>query len=164
VVTQQRPMGARTDPHGCHQGSASGGYRLRLSSVPRDPEWDRFLLTTSAGHHLQSSYWGEVKSIIGWRAIRVLVTRDRDIYGGAQVLLRKLPVIGSVGYVPLGPVLGTDDAVLRDLVFQGLQTIVRKQRVLFLVVQPPIGQDNVAAHLQARGFSKAGEVIRVQFC
>ena len=149
-----RPEG-ETDPH-VH----ASGYRTHLSTAARDPEWDAFLETTPGGHHLQSSYWGQVKAILGWRTVRVVATREGRIRGGAQVLLRRLPLFGSVGYVPLGPVLGTDDVVLRSLVLRGIRTITRRWRVVFLVVQPPVGQDRLAGELLAGGFRAALDPVR----
>lgn len=138
----------------------SGGYRLSQSRATRDPGWDRFLLTVPGGHHLQSSYWGAVKAILGWRAIRVFATDGDGIRGGAQILLRDVPVVGAVGYVPLGPVLGREDPALRRLVLHGVQAVARTQRVQFLVVQPQAGQEPVVGDLLAYGFRKAGDLVR----
>ena len=69
-------------------GPASG-YRLRLSDAARDPAWDRFLLAATGGHHLQSSYWGAVKGILGWRAVRVVaVDAAGEIRGGTAAASR----------------------------------------------------------------------------
>jgi len=138
----------------------TGGYQIRLSTAARDPEWDAFLENTPGGNHLQSSYWGQVKAILGWRTVRVVATREGRIRGGAQVLLRRLPLVGSVGYVPLGPVLDTDDAVLRTLVLHGIRTVVRRGRVVYLVVQPSVGDEALAAELTARGFRPARDPVR----
>jgi len=161
VVTPPRRPEAGTDATtaGADAGP-TGRYRLRRSDAARDPDWDHFLLTTPRGHHLQSSYWGAVKSILGWRAIRLLATDGATICGGAQVLLRDLPVLGSIGYVPLGPVLARPDPALRRLVLHGMQTIARAHRVQFLVVQPPAGQEALVADLLAYGFRTAGDLVR----
>jgi hypothetical protein len=66
------------------------GYRVHLSVAARDPRWDAFLEATPGGHHLQSSSWGQVKAFLGWRAARMVVTRDADIRGGVEILLRRL--------------------------------------------------------------------------
>jgi len=133
---------------------------LSLSTADRDPDWDRFLLATAGGHHLQSSYWAAVKATLGWRAVRVLARAGEAICGGAQVLLRQLPVVGSIGYVPLGPVLARDDPALRRLVLHGVQTATRARRVRFLVIQPPAGQEPVVMDLLAYGFREASDLVR----
>jgi lipid II:glycine glycyltransferase (peptidoglycan interpeptide bridge formation enzyme) len=137
----------------------SGRYQLQVSSSPSDREWDRFLAATPGGNHLQSSLWGEVKSILGWQVVRVIATRDARIRGGAQILLRALPLVGSIGYVSRGPVLASDDAALRDLVLRGLHAVAREHRTLFLVVQPPPGQEAVIPGLAARGFRRSGSLV-----
>ncbi|HEU4425690.1 MAG TPA: peptidoglycan bridge formation glycyltransferase FemA/FemB family protein [Pilimelia sp.] len=137
----------------------SGKYQLRVSSNPSEPEWDRFLAATPGGNHLQSSMWGEVKSILGWQVVRVLATHGARIRGGAQVLLRALPVVGSIGYVSRGPVLESDDAALREAVLRGLRAVARERRILFLVVQPPLGQEAVIPDLAARGYRRTGGLV-----
>jgi len=132
-----------------------GQPQLRLSTAACDPEWDRFLSTTPGGHHLQSSLWGQVKSVLGWRAVRVAAVCDGRIRGGAQLLLRRLPAVGSVGYVPLGPVLDRDDPALRDAVLRWVQLVGRRSSTRFLVVQPPAGHEGVVDALRTGGFREA---------
>ena len=132
-----------------------GQPQLRLSTAACDPEWDRFLSTTPGGHHLQSSLWGQVKSVLGWRAVRIAAVCDGRIRGGAQLLLRRLPAVGSVGYVPLGPVLDRDDPALRDAVLRWVQLVGRRSSTRFLVVQPPAGHEGVVDALRTGGFREA---------
>ncbi len=70
-------------------------------------EWDDFLLD-NAGHPLQLWGWGEVKSVHGWSADRLLMVTDDDKpVAAAQVLYKKLPwPFKSLAYVPRGPVVG----------------------------------------------------------
>jgi lipid II:glycine glycyltransferase (peptidoglycan interpeptide bridge formation enzyme) len=157
VVAQPRPGAGNGTP----TAGAAGRYRLHLSESARDPGWDGFLRSTTGGHHLQSSYWGAVKAILGWRAVRVVaIDPAGEIRGGAQVLLRDLPLVGSVGYVPLGPVLGHDDPGLRRLLLHGIQSVARTHHVQFLVVQPPAGQEAVVTGLLAHGFRRALDLVR----
>jgi peptidoglycan pentaglycine glycine transferase (the first glycine) len=160
-VTQPRSPGVPGVPHGApgDQPDRGQAYQLRLSSSVRDPRWDRFLAGTTGGHHLQSTYWGRVKASLGWRTVRVTAVRDDRIYGGAQVLLRPLPVLGAIGYVALGPVLRSDDPALLDVVLRGVHTVARANRVLFLVVQPPAGQEAVVPGLLANGYRAAGDLV-----
>ena len=74
-------------------------------------EWDDFVLE-SGGHPLQLWGWGEVKSMHGWRAERMLAyDTDGKIVGGAQVLLKNLPwPFKSLAYVPRGPVVNEEFA------------------------------------------------------
>ena len=135
-------------------------YELRVSSADCDPRWDGFVSRSPGGHHLQSTYWARVKAALGWQAARVTAVRDGDICGGAQVLLRRVPLLGTIGYVALGPVLDHDDVTLRNCVLQGLQHISRERRTRYLVVQPPSAhQETVLPELRARGFREAGTLV-----
>ncbi len=135
------------------------GYVVRVSAAADDPEWDEFLSVTAGGHHLQSSLWGRVKAMLGWRAVRVVAVKDGRICGGAQLLLRALPPLGAVGYVPRGPVLAADDPHLRDLVLRELETVTRRTRVAFVVVQPPAAGPAAAPDLCRRGYREAGRLL-----
>jgi len=137
----------------------SSRYRIRVTTATRDPEWDRFLAATPGGNHLQSTFWAEVKSQLGWRSVRILGAEDGRIRGGAQILLRSLPLVGSIAYVSRGPVLQSDDVELRELIFHGLRRVRREHRVRFLVVQPPAGHERVIPDLMSWGFHKAGELV-----
>ena len=135
------------------------GYRLHVSSATSDPGWDRFLSRAPGGHHLQSSLWGQVKSQLGWRVVRVTVTRDGGLLGGAQLLLRTAPALGAVGYVARGPVLASADPAARDAVLGALERVSRRNRVRFVVVQPPAAQHAIVRDLQRRGYREAGQLV-----
>ena len=77
--------------------AAGAGYRTRVSYESDDPAWDAFLAATPGGDHLQTSLWAQVKAPFGWRAARVVVTRDDRIVGGVQLLIRPLPLLGRLG-------------------------------------------------------------------
>jgi lipid II:glycine glycyltransferase (peptidoglycan interpeptide bridge formation enzyme) len=66
------------------------------------PEWDDWLAAAPGGHHLQTSRWGCVKVGTGWRASRILLRRDGTLVGGCQLLVRAVPVLGALAYVPPG--------------------------------------------------------------
>jgi lipid II:glycine glycyltransferase (peptidoglycan interpeptide bridge formation enzyme) len=134
-------------------------YDVRVSSATRDPDWDRFISAAPGGHHLQSSYWGAVKAALGWRVVRVLVTSGGCLRAGAQLLVRRLPALGSIGYVALGPVLDRDDDTLHERTIDGVLAAARDDRTLLLVVQPPAGQERTGARLRARGFRRAGHPV-----
>jgi lipid II:glycine glycyltransferase (peptidoglycan interpeptide bridge formation enzyme) len=135
------------------------GYRPHVSSATSDPEWDRFLSVTPGGHHLQSSLWGQVKSMLGWRVVRVKVARDGRIHGGAQLLLRTVPGLGAIGYVARGPVLASADPVPREVVLRALESVSRQYRVRFVVVQPPAGHPATVQDLRMRGYREAGRLV-----
>ena len=57
-------------------------------------DWDKFLSGHPEAHLLQTTAWGELKAAFGWRVLRVAAE------GGAQVLLRRLPLGFSLAYIP----------------------------------------------------------------
>ena len=81
----------------------NGDYQLRVAHETEDPAWDTFLAETPGGHHVQTSLWAQVRAAAGWRAVRVVARRGDGIVAGAQVLIRPLPLVGAIGYVPRGP-------------------------------------------------------------
>ena len=62
-------------------------------------EWDLFLNQFPDAHILQTSEWGSLKELYGWR-----VNYFQNKQAGCQVLLRKLPFGYSIAYIPKGPV------------------------------------------------------------
>jgi lipid II:glycine glycyltransferase (peptidoglycan interpeptide bridge formation enzyme) len=112
------------------------GYRVQLSRAHDDPAWDAFLAEMPEGHHMQTSLWCRVKALLGWRVARVCVTQSGQIVAGAQMLLRSLPFIGTIGYVPKGPLAAFDEPTSVRLVFEGFRQIVRACRVRYLLVEP----------------------------
>ena len=129
-----------------------GGYTVRISSAPDDPAWDEFLEHTPTGHHAQTSAWGRARASIGWNPIRLVISEDGRIVGGAQMVRRPMPVGGYVGFVHRGPQVPPDRPDLVALVFSELIAMGKAQGVGYLVVQPPPGADWMTGELRQRGF------------
>ena len=105
-----------------------------LPCVDRE-EWDDFVLEFD-GHPLQLWGWGETKAAHGWRAEQ-LIARDMDknIIGGAQVLVRKLPwPFIAIAYVPRGPVSERENA---PDILEALASYTRSHyRAVVLTIEP----------------------------
>jgi peptidoglycan pentaglycine glycine transferase (the first glycine) len=110
-------------------------------SAEYDPEWDSFLENQSSGHYTQSSLWGRLKGKFGWEVTRVLIKDNGAIVGGAQLLTRRLPVWGRIGYVSKGPIVIEDNPAILDQVFCDLEQIAKNQSILLLSIQPPCYQN-----------------------
>jgi peptidoglycan pentaglycine glycine transferase (the first glycine) len=123
-----------------------------IEGAGRDPAWDAFLATQPAGQHLQSSPWGELKARFGWQVTRVLAREGSEICGGAQILMRRLPVWGSVGYISKGPVVasGRNDAM--DALCDAVEHVAERKRILILSIQPPEDTPLCMQPLKARNF------------
>ncbi len=127
-------------------------YRFDIASKPHDAEWDEFLEATPDSNHLQSSLWSQLKSKVGWRVLRLIARSDKTIVGGFQILHRRLPITGSVGYIPRGPVVARDDTALCKLILEKLDSIARTERLTYLAIQPPRRSAQFVPELLQHGF------------
>lgn len=112
-------------------------YSSRVSSETHDPEWDAFLASSSGGHYMQASPWADLKAAFGWNVARVIVTQDQRIVAGAQVLLRPLAGVVTIGWAPRAPVLASPDGELAQVVLTELHNLGRRCRIQVLMIQPP---------------------------
>lgn len=127
-------------------------YRVRLSEATDDPAWDAFVAQTHGGHHLQTSGWAQVKALLGWQAVRMVVTQEEHVVAGAQVLIRPLPVGGAIGYVSRGPIAASDEPVLLRRVLGTLHQVARTHRLQYLAVEPPRHAEALVRLLPQWGF------------
>ncbi|HEY4690841.1 MAG TPA: peptidoglycan bridge formation glycyltransferase FemA/FemB family protein [Anaerolineae bacterium] len=105
--------------------------------TPGAHEWDAFVTARPDAHILQTSAWGELKSRFGWSAERIAVTRDDQIAAGALVLFRRLPMrLGTLAYIPKGPIVDLADRALIDTLLTGLDALARRRRAILLKVEP----------------------------
>jgi lipid II:glycine glycyltransferase (peptidoglycan interpeptide bridge formation enzyme) len=130
----------------------SSGVALETSSALPAPEWDAFVDAAPGGHHLQTGLWARVKAREGWRPVRLLARRDGELVGGAQLLVRPTR-LGAIGYCPRGPLLLDEhDPATLGALLDGLAKLARRERILYVKVQPPAGRDDIAQVLRDRGF------------
>ena len=104
-----------------------------------DPQgWNAFV--ESAAYHAfpQLWEWGEVRAMGGWRPIRLAIGPSREeAVAGAQVLLKRLPVIGwHLGYVPRGPIGRLDEPEVRDGLLRALRSLGRAERIATIRADP----------------------------
>src|SRR5262249_8313079 len=95
-----------------------------------------------------------VKAQHGWRPVRLRVQRDGNLIGGAQLLVRPIP-LGAIGYCPRGPLLPDGDPAALRALLDGLPGVARSQRILYVKVQPPAGGGDMEPILRERGFVKS---------
>lgn len=124
---------------------------VSVTALPSDPEWDAFVDGVEGGHHLQTSMWAQIKAKSDWRALRLQVRQEGQLVGGCQLLVRRLP-IGAIAYCPRGPVARDRDPALISAVLDALRPLARRERILYLKVQPPAGGEATEPLLRARGF------------
>jgi len=89
----------------------------------------------------------------------LLARRCGRVVGGAQVLLRGVPGLGLVGYVPYGPVVADEAADGEDVVRELADALSALRSVRMLFVQPPEGGEHIRSELLAHGFRPSGTHI-----
>lgn len=136
---------ARPGPRG---GRAAA---VEISREASDFEWDEFVERVVGGHHLQTSLWAQVKAAHGWRPLRLCLRWNRKIVAGAQLLVRPLRV-GAIAYCPRGPLLGDDYPAQIGTLLDALASVARRERILYVKVQPPVGRWDMEPILRERGF------------
>lgn len=128
-----------------------------VASDEPDPEaltaWERLVTGTPGSDVAQLPSWARVRAQAGFTPLYVLAYHGSTLVGGAQILQRRLSVLGPVGYVPYGPVVASrpDRAEVCRALSVALEELCRK-RFRGLFVQPPEGGDDIGDHLRERGF------------
>jgi peptidoglycan pentaglycine glycine transferase (the first glycine) len=124
-------------------------------------QWNNALLALPAPHALQSWDWGEVKRRHNWTPSRLLWEADGRPIAAAQVLHRPIPhTPWSAAYAPKGPILDYADRDLLLGVLGELEAHTRRQRALFLKVDPDTNLPAVERALLARGWRYSSEQIQ----
>jgi len=115
------------------------GPELRVDEVA-GPDWDGFVAQHRQGHLLQQRAWAELKAVTGQQARRIVVLApDGRPVAGAQVLLQRRYGL-SVAYVPRGP-LWAGEAGVDGWLLQALERLARRQRAVFLRIEPNLLED-----------------------
>ena len=127
---------------------------------PTPTQWDAFVRAHPRAHILQLSAWGALKSVFGWRAERVaLAEADGRIVAGAQVLFRRLPLrLGTLAYVPAGPLVDWDDAPQVRALLSAVDRVARRHRAALLKIEPGLGLADV--DFAAHGFRRSPQTVQ----
>jgi lipid II:glycine glycyltransferase (peptidoglycan interpeptide bridge formation enzyme) len=149
--------------------AAPGALDVALDSVLRDAaevavevcerpadsvlrEWDRLVAGVKDSDITQLSGWAVVRHTAGYEPMYVFARQAGELVGGALVLVRRVPLLGRIGYVSYGPVIA--GSAPRRAVVNALADALRelgRRRLRALFVQPFEGED-VSAALTERGF------------
>jgi lipid II:glycine glycyltransferase (peptidoglycan interpeptide bridge formation enzyme) len=140
---------------------------LSVNEIKDKVNWDGAIRTLPAAHILQSWAWTETKAQTGWRAQRMLWTADGRPAAAAALLTRRLtahlPV--SVAYVPKGPVVDWNCALLVGQVLQEIEEEARRRNAIFVKIDPDVRSDTPAGQavrtvLVQRGWRVSDEQIQ----
>jgi peptidoglycan pentaglycine glycine transferase (the first glycine) len=119
--------------------------RVTRMSPERREDWNRFVEGQTSLGLLQSWEWGEFKRELGWMTFRVAVEERGRIVAGAQMLIKPLPLgVGSVAYVPRGPIGDWLEGEAASMLFSELHSVARRWRAIFLKVEPAVVHDRIA--------------------
>ncbi len=127
-------------------------YRIETSAAPVDEVWDDFLAATPGGSHVQTSLWAQVKAELGWRPVRLKMHDHHQLIAGAQLLLKSLPMVGSIAYIPKGPILRQSDTAVAAQLLAAIRRVARANRIQYLVVQPADTDTQMGTMLTRYGF------------
>ncbi|MCB9005599.1 MAG: peptidoglycan bridge formation glycyltransferase FemA/FemB family protein [Ardenticatenaceae bacterium] len=129
--------------------------QYRASTFKRENSpvtWEQALGKLSNPHPLQSWTWGAFKSRWGWQALPSLMTIAEGSWeplAAAMILKRPLPRTPfCILYVPRGPILSYNDPALRTQALAQLEKIARRERAIFIKIDPEVvkawGEDEEA--------------------
>lgn len=119
-----------------------------------------------APHVLQTWEWGAFKERHGWRAVHWLWEAGGAPRAAMLVLARRVGVLPArVLYVPKGPLLDYGDLPLLTRVLVDLEGLARRERALFVKMDPDVEADGpygdkVTGLLRRRGWRFSREQIQ----
>src|SRR6476659_5050904 len=126
--------------------------------------WDLLVDRTPGTDVTQLSVWAGLRGRVGFTPRYLLAYRGDELVGGAQILTRRVPVLGVIGYLPYGPLVAPDTAAAADVQRALVDALValgqRRLRILF--VQPPEGAQDTSDELRHRGFRPSSAGIAPQ--
>ena len=107
---------------------------VELIECKNRDEWDELLLD-NGGHPFQLWGWGEVKSVHGWKKDRLIVKKDDELLGFAQILTKKMPwPLRGFSYIPRGKIISENDS---EEFYNQLTTFVKKKyKSVVLSIEP----------------------------
>ncbi len=134
----------------------------RPSDTVENTAWDAFVAGHAAGSLLQTSRWGKLKDEFGWDYEIVTVENGADLQGGAMVLYKPLPLsLGTLAYVPRGPVVTWDDPGSVETVLDAVEAAVRRRRAWACWIEPEAFDDPALdSRLQALGYRRSEQTIQ----
>jgi lipid II:glycine glycyltransferase (peptidoglycan interpeptide bridge formation enzyme) len=133
---------------------------VTVTSAPDEDRlrgWDGLVQAHPAADVTQLSAWARVRAGAGYHPLYVLVDQGGRLAGGAQVLVRRVPALGAIGYVAYGPLTSSrtgDPRAAEDALADALADLGRR-RFRMLFVQPPQDAERTSKALLDRGFRRS---------
>jgi lipid II:glycine glycyltransferase (peptidoglycan interpeptide bridge formation enzyme) len=137
--------------------SMNSSYQTIIETGTSDPQWDNFLAGIEYGHHEQSTFWAKVKEHQGWRAFRIKVVKGLDLV--AQMLCKRLPVSGSVGYISSGPFYTDQCHDALEVLVRSINQLAQTEKIQYIAMTPYIEDDKLSNILVQHGYSLKPEML-----
>jgi lipid II:glycine glycyltransferase (peptidoglycan interpeptide bridge formation enzyme) len=116
--------------------------------------WNDFVATHPESPVLQTFEWGEIKSLYGWKPLRLGVIDNGELRAGVSILKREIPLIKrSIFYAPRGPVVDFKDLEAFDLLIKAVKYKADQHKAIVFKMDPDLSEKNVGAVLAVK---KAG--------
>lgn len=143
---------------------AGGGAVTVTARVSPGPQvlraWDKLVDRTPGTDVTQLSDWARLRGQVGFTPLYLLARHDAELVGGAQIMSRQVPVLGTVGYLPYGPLVATDAPAAEQIsrALADALVVLSRRQLRMLFVQPPEGAQVISSELLRQGFrpSSAG--------
>jgi peptidoglycan pentaglycine glycine transferase (the first glycine) len=130
---------------------------MNLQLVNDSTRWNTALAALPYRHVLHTWEWGQFKSRWGWTPRYFL---HEEGTAAALVLRRTFsPLRLNILYVPKGPALDYTNAVLVDQVLNDLIAVAKRDRAIFIKIDPDLSQ-SAGSILLDRGWRTSAEQIQ----
>uniref|UniRef100_A0A7V2ZI99 Peptidoglycan bridge formation glycyltransferase FemA/FemB family protein n=1 Tax=Ignavibacterium album TaxID=591197 RepID=A0A7V2ZI99_9BACT len=125
-------------------------YRVFNSGLLNDEIWDDFVYSVNESCPQQFSGWAEVKRFEGWDHQRVIYVCEDRIVAGYQILIKKLPFIGKVGYLNHAPLISSTNNQFIEKFISHLNQIIKKNKFLLVIINPSVSTNEILHQLNIK--------------
>ncbi|MGB8960883.1 MAG: GNAT family N-acetyltransferase [Pseudonocardiaceae bacterium] len=167
LVSQDREPQDRAGMWMTHDDHCGGDVEVEVREDPGAEAlhaWDLLVDRAPGTDVTQLSVWAGLRGRVGFTPLYLLAYHDGELVGGAQILTRRVPVLGLVGYLPYGPLVTPEAPAAEDIARRLVDALAalaqRRLRVLF--IQPPEGAQDISDALLHRGFRPSSAGIAPQ--
>lgn len=139
------------------EGMAELPLTLREVTDAPAAQWDAWLAASpGGGHWMQAHAWGEFKQTHRWEPRRFLLYEGTRPAGSGQIMLYRVPLLGTLAYCPKGPWLDWSRPEHVAAFFDGVRKALRQRRAFLLKIEPEAleGDERLKAQLRELGFRK----------
>jgi peptidoglycan pentaglycine glycine transferase (the first glycine) len=124
-------------------------------------EWDSIVRSFPEYSVTHSYGWGELKGAFGWRPYRVAVFDGIETVGAAQVLARRIPVLGgSLLYAPRGLLCDYADGQAAGALVDATGEFAQKVGAVMLKAEPMVPEGGDVSVLEGLGFRRTHKGVQ----